>query len=429
MDAEPPFFHDRAARIGVLLVNLGTPDAPTTAAVRRYLAQFLSDPRVVEIPPVVWKPILHGVILNVRSARSARRYATIWTKDGSPLLVHSLRQKTLLTGYLGQRLKELGLPSDHAQVELGMRYGEPSIDGALDKLEARRLRSRARAAAVSAVRGEHDGVRLRRRVRRRSRTCAAFRRCASSTPITMIPATSRRSRRASTTTGSSNGRPNKLVLSFHGVPRRTLDLGDPYHCHCQKTGRLLAQELGLTRRAVCDLVPVALRPRANGSTPYTAADVAGAGEGGHAPRRRLPARASSAIAWKRWKKSAVEAQGSPFSHAGGKEFHVIPCLNEHPAWIAALADLALRNLRAGSKRRPMRKPRAHSARARTLGAGELEPRARCTRRDAAASPWIPLKRVHGPILPVRSRLANTPQRPCPPFSVRRTVDDRSIPDQ
>src|SRR6266571_8333968 len=101
---EPPFAHDRAAKIGVLLVNLGTPDAATPAAVRRYLAEFLSDPRVVEIPRVVWKPLLHGVILRTRPARSAQRYGTIWTKDGSPLLVHSLRQRTLLHGYLGQRL-------------------------------------------------------------------------------------------------------------------------------------------------------------------------------------------------------------------------------------------------------------------------------------------------------------------------------------
>ena len=90
---EPPFTHDRAPRIGVLLVNLGTPDAPTPSAVRRYLAEFLSDPRVVEIPPLVWKPILHGVILRVRPAQSAQKYAAIWTKDGSPLLVHSVRQQ------------------------------------------------------------------------------------------------------------------------------------------------------------------------------------------------------------------------------------------------------------------------------------------------------------------------------------------------
>src|SRR5438270_489246 len=132
----PSFPHDRPTRLGVLLINLGTPDAPTTAAVRRYLAQFLSDPRVIEIPRALWAPFLHGVILNSRPAKSAQKYATVWTKDGSPLLVHSLRQKTLMQGYLGQRLKDLGLPSDFAQVALGMRYGQPSIASAMANLEA-----------------------------------------------------------------------------------------------------------------------------------------------------------------------------------------------------------------------------------------------------------------------------------------------------
>src|SRR5438477_12437249 len=131
---EPKFEHDRAARIGVLLVNLGTPDAPSSAAVGSYLAQFLTDPRVVEIPAALWRPLLHGVILRTRPARSAERYRRIWTRDGSPLLIHGQRQKTLLFGYLGARLKALGLPSDHCLVELGMRYGNPSIDDALARL-------------------------------------------------------------------------------------------------------------------------------------------------------------------------------------------------------------------------------------------------------------------------------------------------------
>src|SRR6266478_6604483 len=131
---EPTFSHDRPARLGVLLINLGTPDAPTASAVRRYLAEFLSDPRVVEIPRAIWNPLLHGVILRVRPAQSAERYANIWTKDGSPLLVHSQRQRSLVLGLLGQRLKALGFPSDHAQVELGMRFGSPSIGEALARL-------------------------------------------------------------------------------------------------------------------------------------------------------------------------------------------------------------------------------------------------------------------------------------------------------
>ena len=123
---EPKFLHDRVARVGVLLVNLGTPDEATPAAVRRYLGEFLADPRVVEIPRVAWRPILHGVILRTRPARSAARYAAIWTRDGSPLAVHTNKQKVLVSGYLGQRLKALGLPADHAIVDYAMRYGQPS---------------------------------------------------------------------------------------------------------------------------------------------------------------------------------------------------------------------------------------------------------------------------------------------------------------
>src|SRR5215831_220968 len=134
--AEPPFAHDRAARPGVLLVNLGTPDAPTPAALRRYLGEFLSDPRVVEIPGLAWRPLLHGVVLRTRPARSAARYAAIWTKDGSPLAIHTNKQKVLLSGYLGQRMKALGLPADHVVVEHAMRYGQPAIGAALDRLHA-----------------------------------------------------------------------------------------------------------------------------------------------------------------------------------------------------------------------------------------------------------------------------------------------------
>ena len=128
------FAHDRVPHVGVLLVNLGTPDAPTPAAVRKYLAEFLTDPRVVEIPSLAWRPVLHGVVLRTRPAKSAARYAAIWTKDGSPLAIHTNKQKVLLSGYLGQRLRALGLSADHAVVECAMRYGTPTIASALERL-------------------------------------------------------------------------------------------------------------------------------------------------------------------------------------------------------------------------------------------------------------------------------------------------------
>src|SRR6476619_3547443 len=130
------FTHGRAPQTAVLYCNLGTPDEPTPAAVRRYLGEFLADPRVVEIPRVAWRPLLHGLILRTRPARSAARYAAIWTRDGSPLAIHTNKQKVLTSGYLGQRLKALGLPADHAVVDFAMRYGEPSIGAALVPLRA-----------------------------------------------------------------------------------------------------------------------------------------------------------------------------------------------------------------------------------------------------------------------------------------------------
>ena len=133
---EPAFAHDRTPKVGVLLVNLGTPQAPTPAAVRTYLAQFLTDPRVVEIPSFAWRPVLHGIVLRSRPAKSAARYAAIWTKDGSPLAIHANKQKVLLAGALGQRLKALGFAADSAVVEQAMRYGQPAIGPALDRLRS-----------------------------------------------------------------------------------------------------------------------------------------------------------------------------------------------------------------------------------------------------------------------------------------------------
>ncbi|MEP6941877.1 MAG: ferrochelatase [Betaproteobacteria bacterium] len=365
MAPEPAFEHGRAPRIGVLLVNLGTPDAPTTAAVRRYLAQFLSDPRVIEIPFVVWKPILHAVILNVRPARSARRYAGIWTKDGSPLLVHSLRQKSLLAGFLGERLKKLGLPSDHAQVELGMRYGEPSIAAALSALKQGRCERilviplYPQYAASTTASAQDAVFAALQRVRR--------------VPALRIadayhddPGYIKALAQSIVDYWMKNGRPDKLVLSFHGVPRRTLELGDPYHCHCQKTGRLVAQELGL-REDHYTITFQSRFGRAQWLTPYTLPTLlALARDGVGRVDVACPGFVSDCL--ETLEEIGQEAK-TAFLGAGGKEFHAIPCLNERPDWIAALADLALRNLQGWLEPPPDRASRELAiARARTLGA-------------------------------------------------------------
>jgi protoporphyrin/coproporphyrin ferrochelatase len=337
---EPPFAHDRSPKVGVLLVNLGTPDAPTPSAVRRYLAQFLADPRVIEIPPWVWKPILYGVILVVRPMASAKKYAAIWTKDGSPLLVHSQKQKTLLLGYLGQRLKNAGHPAELCPVELGMRYGNPSVGAALDRLRAANCEkilvvplypqyaASTTAAAFDAV-AEHlkyvrriPGLRFVETFHDDPKYIKALAQNVNDY-------------------WKKHGRPDRLVLSFHGLPRQTLDRGDPYHCLCHATARLLAQELGLTA-AQWSLAFQSRFGKAQWLKPYTSDTLKMLGGEG-VPRVDVFCPGFVSDCLETLEEIAIEARAT-FLAAGGKDFHVIPCLNEHPLWIAALADLVFRNL-------------------------------------------------------------------------------------
>jgi protoporphyrin/coproporphyrin ferrochelatase len=363
---EPRFTHDHAPRLGVLLINLGTPDAPTAGAVRRYLAEFLSDPRVVEIPRALWQPLLHGLILRVRPAQSAQRYASIWTKDGSPLLVHSQRQKTLLLGHLGQRLKTLGLPSDHALVELGMRYGQPSIEDALGRLRAAgcsrvlvlplypQYAASTTASALDAVYAAAGRMRRMPALR----VVDAYH---------DAPGYIGALARSINDYWVKNGRPDKLVLSFHGVPRRTLERGDPYHCQCQKTARLLAAELGLKTEQYAVTFQSRFG-RGQWLKPYTGATlIALAQEGTRRVDVACPGFVSDCL--ETLEEIGIEGRAAFLTH-GGAEFHAIPCLNEHPAWIAALADLALANLAGWLDPPPDAAAREMTAaRARARGAG------------------------------------------------------------
>jgi protoporphyrin/coproporphyrin ferrochelatase len=362
---EPPFAHDRIARTGVLLVNLGTPSAPTAAAVRRYLAEFLADPRVVEIPGVVWRPLLHGVVLRTRPAQSAAKYAAIWHKDGSPLLIHSQRQRVLVMGYLGQRLKQQGLPADLCPVELGMRYGEPTIPGALDRLRAAgcerilvlplypQYAASTTASAFDAIAAHFTGQRRLPALR--------FVETFHDDPG-YIKALARNVNEYWT----RHGRPDRLLMSFHGLPRRTLSLGDPYHCLCQATGRLLAQELGLERNQWV-LTFQSRFGRAQWLEPYTANTLATLAKEGV---RRVDVVCPGFVADCLETLEEIGIEGRKrFLDAGGGEFHLIPCLNEHPAFIAALADLCWRNLQGWLQAPPDGSAReATQLRARALGA-------------------------------------------------------------
>jgi protoporphyrin/coproporphyrin ferrochelatase len=337
---EPPFEPDRSSKVGVLLVNLGTPDEPAAPAVRRYLAEFLSDPRVVEIPRVVWLPLLHGVILRVRPARSARKYAQIWGSDGSPLLAHSVKQRTLLAGHLGQRLKDAGLAADRVTVELAMRYGNPGLPEVLDRLRAAGcdrilvvpLFPQYSASATAAV---FDAVFARAQQMRRVpglRTIESFH---------DDPGYIRALARGVNEYWMRHGRPDVLLLSFHGLPRRSVELGDPYQDHCRHTARLLATELGLEPKQFTVTFQSRFGP-AKWLEPYTGETLLALAKDGV---RRVDVACPGFVAdcLETLEEIGIEGKEA-FLGAGGKEFHVLPCLNEHPAWIAALTDLVFRHL-------------------------------------------------------------------------------------
>jgi protoporphyrin/coproporphyrin ferrochelatase len=362
---EPPFSHDRLPHVGVLLVNLGTPDAPTPAAVRRYLGEFLADPRVVEIPRIAWRPILHGVVLRTRPAKSAARYAAIWTRDGSPLAIHTNKQKVLLAGYLGQRLKALGLPADHVLVDHAMRYGQPSMPAALDRLRATGCSRILVVPLYPQYAGSTTGSVVD--------AVASWLMHARRAPGVRIvdtfhddPAYIRALAAAVNDYWMRHARPEHLVLSFHGVPRRTLTSGDPYHCYCQMTARLLARELGL-EPAQWSIAFQSRFGRGRWLEPYTSDTLAALGK---RKLRRVDVFAPGFVTdcLETLEELGIEGKRM-FQAAGGGDYEVIPCLNEHPRWVAALADLTLANLQGWLQPPPGAAEReATMLRAKALGA-------------------------------------------------------------
>lgn len=331
---EPDYRHGTATRPGVLMINLGTPDEPTAPALRRYLKEFLSDPRVVEIPRPLWWLILNGIILNTRPKKSAAKYAAIWMKEGSPLRVHTERQAKLLKGWLGEKTGQ-NLP-----VEYAMRYGTPSIAEGMDKLKAAgcdrilllpmypqyaasttatandvafaRLQKMRNAPAIRSVRHYHDDPGY---IRALAANVRAY--------------------------WQQNGRPDVLLMSFHGLPRYTLEKGDPYHCECQKTGRLLAEALGLVENQY-RLTFQSRFGRAEWLQPYTDKTL-----------RELPQQGVQHVqsicpgfttdCLETLEEIAIEGKET-FLNAGGKSYSYIPALNESPLWIDALGGIVLANL-------------------------------------------------------------------------------------
>jgi protoporphyrin/coproporphyrin ferrochelatase len=328
---EPNYTHGSVPAIGILLVNLGTPEAPTAQALRPYLKQFLSDPRVVEIPRAVWWPILNGVILNTRPAKSAQKYAKIWTAAGSPLRVHTQRQAEQLQNLLG----------DSVAVEWAMRYGARSVQEGMGAL---RQRGCDRIAvlplypqyAASTTGSTYDAVLEALSAVRNVPALRMLKQFHDHPAYIAALAASVREHWA------AHGRPQRLLMSFHGVPRFSLDRGDPYHCQCQKTGRLLAEALELPVQSW--LVTFQSRfGKAEWLKPYTMEALAQLGREG-AGRVDVVCPGFVADCLETLEEIAIENRAA-FLAAGGREFHYIPCLNERPDWIAALAMIALEELR------------------------------------------------------------------------------------
>jgi protoporphyrin/coproporphyrin ferrochelatase len=355
---EPPYAHGQTARTGVLWCNLGTPDAPTAPALRRYLGEFLADPRVVEIPRAIWWLILHGIILRVRPRKSAAKYATVWMPGGSPLKVWTERQAILLKGYLGERGHLL-------DVRYAMRYGQPSIASQLDALKtagctrvlvlpAYPQYSGATAASVFDAVYQWAG-RTRQvpelRFVNRFHDDAGYIDALKQSVLAYWQA---------------HGRPDKLVMSFHGMPERTLQLGDPYHCECHKTGRLLAEALGLQR----DQYVVTFQSRfgkAKWLEPYTEPTLVALGQAG-VGRVDVICPGFTADCIETLEEIDQEAREA-FLHAGGKSFHYIPCLNDSTPWLRALAGLCERHLSGWPTQAAPDAQAAADSRARALAMG------------------------------------------------------------
>lgn len=341
LPTEPGRPHGSRPQVGVLLANLGTPDAPTPAALRRYLGEFLSDPRVVEIPKALWWPILHGVILRTRPKVSAQKYASVWMPEGSPLAVYTRRQAKLLQEGLGQR-------GCAVVVKPAMRYGQPSIASALDEFQAEDVRRILVVPAYPQYSGAttastFDAVSA---WGRRARWVPEFRFVNQyhddAAYIAALAGTvSAHWQRA--------GRGGVLVMSFHGMPARTLALGDPYHCQCQKTARLLAESLGLK----AEEWRISFQSRfgraqwLEPSTTTTLEALAAAGT----KRVDVICPGFAADCLETLEEIQMEAK-EIFLHAGGESFNYIACLNDQPSGMAVLGDVAQRHLAGWLDRDP-----------------------------------------------------------------------------
>jgi ferrochelatase len=331
---ETEFRHDAPERLGVLMLNLGTPEAPTAPALRTYLAEFLSDPRVVELPRLLWWLVLNGIILRVRPRRVAEVYGSVWTAEGSPLKAISLRQ----TAALQERLSAL-LPGP-VRVELAMRYGNPSIAAGLAALRA----ANARRVLVLPLYPQYsgpttastfDGVTAELRTWRWVPELRFVNQYHDDPDYIAALAGSIR------TYWAEHGRPDRLLFSFHGIPKEYFLNGDPYHCQCQKTARLVAEALDLPD----ERWQISFQSRIGNKEwlqPYTDEILKSWGrQGGGKVHVICPG--FSADCLETLEEIAVENR-EYFLGSGGREYGYIPALNDNADHIDMLAGLVQRHV-------------------------------------------------------------------------------------
>jgi ferrochelatase len=325
----PDFDHAQEARIGVLVTNLGTPQAPTKGALKPYLKQFLSDPRVVEVPRLLWWLILNGIILNVRPARSAEAYKTVWTDDGSPLLVYTREQCQALEKHLDREYQ------GRVIIDFAMRYGEPSIPQALQSLIDRGARQLLVLPLYPQYSGPTSGSTFDAiaddfRMRRWLPDLQFVASYHDQPGYISAVADSIREHWA------AHGRTDKLLFSYHGEPRRYLDEGDPYHCQCHKTTRLVAEELGLSEDQYLSAFQSRFG-REEWLKPYTDATLRQlAADGVKSVQVVCPGFSADCL-------ETIEEIGEEnrdyFLEAGGERYDYIPCLNarqQHVEFLGAL---------------------------------------------------------------------------------------------
>ncbi|MBA4165076.1 MAG: ferrochelatase [Erythrobacter sp.] len=321
----------KSGGVGVLIVNLGTPDSPTPEAVKRYLGEFLSDPRVIEIPQIVWQPILRGIILNTRPKKSARAYARVWLEDGSPLAVITRRQAEGLQARLGPQV----------QVRHAMRYGTPSIAGELaamkeagcERIVLAPLYPQYCAATTASVFDKAAQALAQMRWQPSLRTLPPY----HDDPLYIDALASDIERQI----GALAFEPELLLLSFHGMPQRTLDLGDPYHCHCRKTARLLGERLSRAGLRI-ETSFQSRFGRAKWLEPATDATLVAEAKAG-TRKIAIAAPGFAADCVETLEELAIAGR-EQFLAAGGTDYAVLSCLNTSDAGMAMLEALTRREL-------------------------------------------------------------------------------------